>query len=217
MGKEGLFHRTGKEIQNVFQNLFKQRGKWRRKAAELDGYYTDDAPRAVNSTKWIVCMIDGRTKHGGLADRLRGIVSTYYVSKKLGYDFRLHFVHPFWLTDYLVPNSVDWRVRSDELCYNRQDSQVMYCGSNATLVEPFFQELWFKKCMRAANKQLHVYTNAHLLPRGRKFGQCFNELFRPSEALQQAIAMHSKPLNGGYYAMTFRFQQIGRASCRERV
>ena len=34
-GKEGLLHRTGKEFQNVFQNLFKQRGKWRRKAAEM--------------------------------------------------------------------------------------------------------------------------------------------------------------------------------------
>ena len=50
-GKEGLIHRTGKEIQNVFQNLFKQRGKWRREAAKLSHYYSMDAPRAQNAKK----------------------------------------------------------------------------------------------------------------------------------------------------------------------
>ena len=210
LGHEGLLHSIGKEIQNVFQNLFKQRGKWRRKAAELDGYYSTDAPRAKNERKMVVYMVDGRTKHGGLADRLRGIISTYDVCKQLGYDFRIYFVHPFRLDDYLVPATFDWRVSEEELCYNPQDSSVVYCGSNGTHVELPFQRLYLKQCMQKATKQVHVYTNAHLLQRGGKFSQRFNELFRPSPALQEALDTHLANLNtgGGYVTMTLRFQQL---------
>ena len=220
LGHEGLLHSIGKEIQNVFQNLFKQRGKWRRKAAELDGYYSTDAPRAKNERKMVVYMVDGRTKHGGLADRLRGIISTYDVCKQLGYDFRIYFVHPFRLDDYLVPATFDWRVSEEELCYNPLDSSVVYCGSNGTHVELPFQRLYLKQRMQKATKQVHVYTNAHLLQRGGKFSQRFNELFRPSPALQEALDTHLANLASlapshprthapsNYVSMTLRFQQL---------
>lgn len=207
-GKEGLIHRTGKEIQNVFQNLFKQRGKWRREAAKLSHYYSMDAPRAQNAKKQIICMFDGRMHHGGLADRLRGIVSTYYVCKQKGYDFRIHFVHPFCLEDYLVPNKVDWRIKEEEISYHQKDAAPMFCGSNGTLVEPGFQELWFKKKFAENYAQVHVYTNALLLPHGHGFHDLFEELFRPSKALEDALKRYMEPLSEGYYAMTLRFQQL---------
>ena len=204
-GKEGLLHRTGKEIQNVFQNLFKQRGKWRRKALEVAPYYTAGAPRATNTRKQIICMYDGRMDHGGIADRLRGVVSSYDVAKRMGYDFRIFFDHPFLLEDYLVPATVDWRITKEELCYNPEDAEAMFCGSNGTLVEPFFQRLWFKKRFREAHKQLHVYTNALLLPRSKRYGELFRELFRPSERLEQALARYSEPLKDGYITVSLRF------------
>ena len=207
-GKEGLIHRTGKEIQNVFQNLFKQRGKWRRKAAELDCYYSTDAPRATNQVKQIVCLFDGRTDHYGMTDRLRGMVSAYYVSKQMGYDFRIYFVNPFRLEDYLQPNLYDWRIDAADISYNPQDSRVMYCGSNATLVEPFFQKLWFKKCFREAPRQSHVYTNAHLLPRGHRFGELFSELFKPTERVEAALSQYAAMAGGSYYTVSLRFQRL---------
>lgn len=204
-GKEGLLHRTGKELQNVFQNLFKQRGKWRRKALEVATYYSADAPRATNAKKLIVCMYDGRMDHGGIADRLRGVVSSYDVAKQLGFDFRIYFDHPFRLEDYLEPAAVDWRITKEELCYNPEDAEAMFCGSNGTLVEPFFQRLWFKKRFREARKQLHVYTNALLLPRSKRYGELFRELFRPTERLEQALQHYSAPLEGGYVTISLRF------------
>ena len=204
-GKEGLLHRSGKEIQNVFQNLFKQRGKWRRKALEVAPYYTPDAPRARNKRKQIVCMYDGRMNHGGIADRLRGVVSSYYVCRQMGYDFRIYFDHPFRLEDYLEPADVDWRIAKDDLCFNSEDAEPMFCGSNGTLVEPFFQKLWFKKRFREARKQLHVYTNALLLPRSKQYGECFRALFRPTERVEKALAKYSEPLQGGYVTMSLRF------------
>lgn len=204
-GKEGLVHRTGKEIQNVFQNLFKQRGKWRRKALEVAPYYSANAPRATNTRKQIICMYDGRMDHGGIADRLRGVVSAYDVAQKMGYDFRIYFCHPFRLEDYLVPAQHDWRITADELCYNTKDAEPMFCGSNGTWVEPFFQRLWFEKRFREAHKQLHVYTNALLLPRSKRYGVLFQQLFKPSERLEQALKSYSQPLQGGYVTMSLRF------------
>jgi len=197
-GKDGALHRTGKEIQNVFQNLFKQRGKWRRKALEVAPYYSASAPRATNQRKQIICMYDGRMDHGGIADRLRGVISAYDVAKQMGYDFRIYFDHPFRLEYYLEPNLVDWRIAKEELCYNPEDAEAMFCGSNGTWVEPFFQRLWFKKRFREAKKQLHVYTNALLLPRSKRYGELFQELFRPSARLQQALEAQLQSLTAPF-------------------
>ena len=207
-GKEGLIKRTGKEIQNVFQNLFKQRGKWRKQAAKLAPYYSATAPRANNGQKQIICMFDGRTDHCGMTDRLRGIVSSYAISKELGYDFRIYFITPFLLEDYLLPNQLDWTIRAEDISYHTADSKVVYCGSNGTLVEPFFQKLWLRKCFREAPKQAHVYTNVNILPRGKKFGTLFDELFKPAPAVERAVSEHLEKLQGGYYTMSLRFQRL---------
>ena len=68
--------------------------------------------------------------------------------------------------------------------------------------------MWIKKRCRHAHKQLHVYTNAYILRHGDKFRKCFNELFRPSEALQTALDEQAKKLGTDYYAVTLRFQQL---------
>lgn len=205
LGKEGILHTLGNDIKNVFQNFFTMRGRWQREGDELLIHYSKDAPHATNQRKMIVCMLDGRRDHGGLADRLRGIVSTYYVCKKLGYDFRINFVHPFPLIDYLVPNTYDWRVSQDELCYNADDAEPMFCGSQATHVEPKFQELWIRKRCLHANKQLHVYTNALIFPKSKKYGELFQELFRPSDRLEEALGRYAEHLKGGYVTMSLRF------------
>ncbi len=204
-GKEGLIHRTGKDIQNVFQNLFVMRGRWQREGDELLIHYSKDAPRATNKTKQIICMLDGRRPHGGLADRLRGIVSTYYIAKQLGYDFRVNFVHPFPLIDYLVPNKVDWRISQEELCYNSEDAEPMFCGSQATHVETWFQKTWIRKRCLKAHKQLHVYTNAHVLT-NKKYSLIFSELFKPSERLENALTYYRKQLESeNYITISLRF------------
>ena len=97
-GKEGIFHVIGKDIQNVFQNLFKQRYKWRREIRRyVASYYTEDASPAINQEKEVIYMVDGRMHHGGIGDRLRGIISTYDVCKKLNISFKINFISPFSL------------------------------------------------------------------------------------------------------------------------
>ena len=112
------------------------------------------------------------------------------------------------MEDYLQPNLFDWTIRPEDISYHPADSKVVYCGSNGTLVEPYFQKLWLKKCFREAPKQAHVYANVNLLPRGNKFGLLFDELFKPSPVVEKAIEEYLKEINGSYYTMSLRFQRF---------
>ena len=54
--------------------------------------YTADSKTHGNgvvylSSPRVVFIIDGKTPHGGLSDRLRGLFSIYYYCKQRGYTF----------------------------------------------------------------------------------------------------------------------------------
>ena len=207
-GKEGIFHVVGKDIQNIFQNLFKQRYKWRREIKKYVAFsYTSDAPRATNTEKEVIFMVDGKMHHGGLADRLRGIVSVYSICKKMGIKFKLYFISPFSLEEFLVPNEVDWHIEESEISYNSEDSIAIFCGSNGTHVEKPFQRRWFVKNFKKNVKQIHVYTNAILL-QGEDFQQHFNELFKMTPLLTESVHKSQQEINSKYIAITCRFQQL---------
>lgn len=207
-GKEGIFHVIGKDIQNVFQNLFKQRYKWRREIKRyVASSYTADAPHAAPPGKEVIFMVDGKMHHGGLADRLRGIVSVYSICKKMGIPFKLHFVSPFSLEEFLVPNKVDWHIEDSEISYNSEDSLAIFCGSNGTHVEKPFQRRWFVKNFKKNVKQIHVYTNAILL-QGEDFQRHFNELFKMTPALEASIKEAKEGIGEKYISVSSRFQQL---------
>lgn len=208
LGKEGLFHVIGKDIQNVFQNLFKQRNKWRREVRKyVSQYYSADTPHATNSGKMVICMCDGRMKHGGLGDRIRGIVSVYSVCKANGIQFKIYFNSPFRLEDFLRPNKVDWVVGDEDICYNSEDAFPVFCGSNGTHVEMPFQRRWLAKNFNKNVKQVHVYTNANL-ERGKGFKACFDELFCMTEELDGLVGSCLKDIGESYISVTCRFQQL---------
>ena len=53
--------------------------------------YSNSLPIPKTCTKRCVFMIDGKTTHGGLSDRLRGLFSIYYYCKQNDIEFRIHF------------------------------------------------------------------------------------------------------------------------------
>lgn len=65
------------------------------------GFYSLSSPRANTDGTWAVFCIDGRTIHGGLSDRLRGLLSTYLYCKECGRGLVINWVYPFRLSDYL--------------------------------------------------------------------------------------------------------------------
>ena len=86
-------------LNNLFYREYRLRRKVRR---HLLPYYKEAFPVGKNTNKMIVFMADGRKSHGGLADRLRGIVSTYEYCLNHRVEFRIKFKSPKKIEDLLI-------------------------------------------------------------------------------------------------------------------
>ncbi|MDR0868694.1 MAG: hypothetical protein LBP75_09545 [Planctomycetota bacterium] len=84
--------------------------------------YADSRP-PQNSAPIVIWIGDGKRWIGGLADRLGGIVFAFQMCRQVGRDFKIHFVHPFRLTDYLQPNQYNWTIAPEAISYHPQYSQ----------------------------------------------------------------------------------------------
>lgn len=151
-----------------------------------------------------VAMFDGRVNQGGLCDRLWGAVSTYLYCKDNRIPFKLHFVSPFQLTDYLMPASVDWTVKASNLCFDGNVSKplVIKClgfgreDDMSVIGKEFSRDI----------KQVHVYTNAHGFR--SRFHEGFRDLFQPSNILASAINDVLASNGDDYVSISFRFVRL---------
>ncbi len=164
--------------------------------------------KSTNGHKRVICIHDGKLKTGGLVDRLRGIISVYSICKEYNLDFKILFTQPFPLDRYLIPNSVDWRISSDELNYNLKETNICLIDSiNGSKYEAQKQEEWFRKELKKNYREFHIYTNAHF-SYNHNFAQLFTELFAPSTLLQQLIDKEKNNLGEGYISTSFRFLDL---------
>ncbi|SFI09499.1 hypothetical protein [Halpernia frigidisoli] len=148
----------------------------------------------------IINVQEGLFHTGGISDRLKGICTLYMYSKKYHYIFKVHFIFPFKLEKYLLPNHYDWCIDEKNISYDL-NSTAVYTWENELFVEDFFQSNRYKK-------QLHVSCNSwECLP---KYSELFNELFKPSPYLKEEIEFHTKNLggSGNYISISFRFQNL---------
>lgn len=170
-----------------------------------DKYYSSEAPKKDISKTTIILMIDGRSVHGGLTDRLRGITTIYEYCKRKHIAFKLNFVYPFQFSDYLVPASYDWRILAEEISYNSKQSKVVVL--NDYQLDIRLHKLYLDSVVRRnKDKQIHIYTNTYFYD--NLFAISFKELFLPTPPLQEAIAVNLKHIGNKYVAMVFRFQQL---------
>lgn len=98
-----------------FENRIKKIGKYRFRRSKRNGYF--------------YFYLDPSIKHPGLADRLKAIVSCYYISKQNGYKYKIVFDTPFSLKDYLMPNAVEWYSKENEIEFSILDTKIFdYTG-----------------------------------------------------------------------------------------
>lgn len=189
----------------AFWGIVTNRPWWRKDEMVLvDAYYqVSDMPITDKTTHEIVFMIDGRTIHGGLTDRLCGICSVFSFCQEHGIPFRLNAIFPFELKDYLEPNEYDWSINTDRITYDSRISYPIFLDDYR-----FTPKLHATYLSRMLNKykQLHVYGNTPMLD--IHFHDSFNTLFRPSAALQQAIGIAKQQIGNTYVAIVTRFQQL---------
>lgn len=149
-----------------------------------------------------VYVADGRTAHGGLSDRLRGLISIYEYCKDRNIPFRISFFSPFNLNLFLVPNEYDWKLKEGEFVRNKRVG-FRFFNSYSKLNEE--KDIYFE-LLDSNKSQVHCYSNVTLDE--TNMNVYFNELFKPSNALQKAINDCLTLGGGRYVSVTFRFQDL---------
>ena len=203
-------HNGLEQTRRFLKNVFVRNYQWKRMVRKhLRRYYSADAAKSTSSDRIAVCMADGRMLHGGLADRLRSYVSYYAFCKEHGLRFAINFTSPFRLEDYLVPNRYDWTLKPGELTYNSSEADPLFfksSGSMTAMERKFQLKLVNKYLLDDKYLQHHLYSNFSF---GEdKFGEYFNELFKPSERMAAIVDRCKSELGAGYISISTRFLEL---------
>lgn len=180
----------------------------------IEQYYSESqTTERSNADKMIVYMADGRISPGGLGDRLHGLLSLYKFCKENNIKFKANFCSPFRLHDYFLPNQYDWDIEPKLLSYTKSISSplLMFCTFgkyHGTLEQEAKMQEKYLKEMTLADKQYHVYTNAHFAHTPEDYSKLFHELFVPTKPLQDAIEWNKHRIGSEYVAIVLRFQNL---------
>lgn len=184
----------------------KQREKLFRK--EITGKYNSSGDEKREYPCYVINVFDGTVQGGGLADRLRGIISTYAVCKAYGFDYRLYFTYPFDLEDFFEPAEYDWRTDRSEICKNTRDCHIVILDATEDSAYQYRkQRRYLESHLKGVRKQTQVFTNAGFCYTVN-YSKLFQELFKPSERLQNAVNLQKEILGDGYISISARFLDL---------
>lgn len=191
-----------------FKNIKKHIGKWHKKTKLIWHYSKYFSSKQQESKERIVVCFDGVFPHGGLVDRLKGIVSFYQIAKELNYDFYILFNHPFHLEALLEPNGVDWKFHANQIKWHPFKTKLLYLIND-------FDTNPLQTIKYSNAKTFYVYANVDysksMFPHlsiaelESKWRNDFNGLFKKSKLLNAKINDISI---GNYIAFHTRFTSI---------
>lgn len=162
-------------------------------------FYNNTSMLPTNQSKLVIYIANENFHIGGLADRLRAITTLFQLCKKMNIGFRINFIYPFNLIEYLQPVHYNWSIAEDELSYNIKYSKpLFYCQLHKSI-----SKFLANKFIKSNYKQLHFYTNIKI--DDSDYGALFKELFRPANKLQELINFHLNQINGDFISASFRF------------
>lgn len=153
-----------------------------------------------------IFMVDGRTPHGGMFDRLKGLITIYAISKALGKDFRINWNYPFALHKYLEPSHYNWIIDELEINFG------LLSHNNIIAYGEFFNP---NRLMKNRRKETHFYygynsldkVNAHF-GTNYQWGELYRELFRPTRYLQYYLDLYQTEIGSDYIAIHSRFMNL---------
>ena len=155
----------------------------------------------------LIMKVDGKHFHGGLADRLKGMVSLYHYCLTQNIEFRIDHTFPFELSNYLIPNEYDWQIKdSDKITFHLLESKYFHLVGDRSI----------KRLVKLkTNKQIHCYANRDYVESLNEYyntnfdwGNLFRKLFNPTEKLKAVINNNLAQIGGEYICAVFRFQQL---------
>ena len=155
--------------------------------------------------------------HGGLSDRMHGMISVYKLCRELGLEYKLAHFHPFDISLYLQPNKVDWYIPEEYVDMNKHNVVIVDCPILPNKITGFTDRQGFyyhlnrlTKALKKASKkgkQIHVYSNTSLTT-PEEYNEYFHELFKPSEDLQRQVDWNLRQIGGEFVSVTTRFQNL---------
>ncbi|MCH5172277.1 MAG: hypothetical protein J1F31_05580 [Erysipelotrichales bacterium] len=161
--------------------------------------------RGIIKDRKIIFVCDGSKNHGGLADRLRGLLTIYFYSKKNVIPFFIYWDSPFKLESFIWPNTFDWRINRIKDYKNHNISFPVIIDSNIEGWKNLIKKSFLLRAMKT-NKNLLVYSN--LVNKKIPFKTLFNELFQCSDDLKSELNFHIKKIGSQYCSYTFRFGNL---------
>ena len=126
--------------------------------------------------------------------------STYYYCLKEGIDFKVVWPYPFHLQDYLEPNQVKWLIDGKAISHNKNEVAFRFFNSYSLMNN---NETSFLKIMNTKKHEIHVYSNITL--HEEMYHIFFNDLFKPSKMLSDALQYNTDKIGGKYISVSFRF------------
>jgi len=155
-----------------------------------------------NSNKpTVICVYEGQKY--GLTDIIRGLVSIYKLCKNLELQFKINIVEPINLSDFLLPNKYNWKISQEEIAVAEQENNKI----DLTGYDSAQDALHKIKAKCENHNYLFVVSNTEFAQK-EEYGELFEELFRPTEELRNAIDLHLKRIGNNFVSATFRFQQL---------
>lgn len=174
-----------------------------------------DSSKNLFANKTAIYMANGFCVHAGLSDRFKAMTALYGWSRLMHIDFKIFHIHPFNLSDYIIPNQYDWSVSSELICYNKKQVSVNYFMLHPLVQNQInsgeiidLERKWLShRIAISKGTQMHFYTNMY--PQDDiLFGEYFQELFKPSPRVEQELQYHKLQIGGDYISVSFRFMQL---------
>lgn len=162
-------------------------------------------PFLESQKKVVIFVCNNYVKHGGLVDRLKGIISTYKICKLYQIPFKIYHFSPYSLNSYLE-HVYDWTIDENEIVYNLRYYEPHFVGSIGYIGERETQIYLLKKILKH-RKSIHIYTNASIFS-GTEFRELFDELFVVSDKLIQQLKYCNQLIGGGYISLSYRFLHL---------
>lgn len=180
-------------------NLYRNLTSWIRTRILARRYTTKcDLSVSKEDNISIIYMADGRVPHGGLCDRIWGMVCAYKVSIDLGCNYYINHIHPFEISRYLLPNKYNWILPDSFIRFDKRCSPFYYGECKAKLNVDYFYNKISALIEKDRKQQIHLYNNLHF---DNEFRKHFWELFKLSDylknAVDNALFMCGLPKNGG--------------------
>lgn len=160
------------------------------------------------SKNYVIYLSDDSSDFSpGLADKLKGCLSSYLLCKKYELDFKIYWDEPFELSYYLKPNQYDWVISKTEIIRDSKVSQPVLIMELANIAFQDWINKWVfkKRIIHRRFMQTHLYTN--MIYGVNSYNQAFEELFKPSDKLNEMLSEHINSI-GKYISVSTRFMGL---------